>query len=107
MEVRVGIVALLVICLGLLPALCRAAEDSWSGEDKKKHIAVSSLIGVSAYVCFEKNTNWSEDRARLAAFLTTLGVGVVKELIDEEFSWKDMGANAVGAGIGIGITVAF
>ncbi len=72
-------------------------------EDKMKHATVSIIIGVVAYDFYHKKAGLTENQAKLAAFASALAVGTAKELSDSEFSWKDMAANSIGAGLGINI----
>lgn len=82
-------------------------EDKWTGTDKAKHVAVSCGISIFAYNYYKKNTDFSDSKAKTTAFLTALAIGAVKEFIDDEFSWKDMGANALGAGVGVVMSIEF
>ncbi len=71
--------------------------------DKVKHATVSIVIGVVTYDFYRKNTELTDNQAKLAAFASTLAVGTAKEISDGEFSWKDMAANTIGTGLGINI----
>lgn len=79
------------------------AEDKWIAKDKALHVTVSFTIGALIHRYIDKNINCTEDESRALTFLSTLGIGAVKESFDDEFSWKDMGANAVGAGVAASI----
>lgn len=68
--------------------------------DKTLHIIGSFGLTKASYVYYAKNTECNEDQARLAAFITALGIGFIKEMIDKKFDWKDIGADFIGAGIG-------
>ena len=81
----------------LFPKPCHA--ESWAAKDKFIHITVSFTIGALVHHLIDKNTNCTEDEARALTFFSTLGIGALKECLDEEFSWKDLGADAVGAGL--------
>ncbi len=72
-------------------------------KDKVKHATVSIVIGIVTYDFYRKNTQLTDNQAKLAAFAATLAVGAVKELSDSEFSWEDMAANTIGTGLGINI----
>lgn len=87
----------LTIFVFFLPIICLA--DEWIIKDKIIHITVSFTIGALIHQYIEKNTNRRNDELRALTFFSTLGIGAVKESFDDEFSWKDMGANAVGAGL--------
>ncbi|HHL45025.1 MAG TPA: hypothetical protein ENJ24_00490 [Gammaproteobacteria bacterium] len=84
----------------LLPAKNCIAEQAIP-TDKVLHTSISLLIGMAAYDFYRKNTNLTDNQAKLAAFVSTLAVGATKEFIDDEFDWGDMAANGVGAGIGV------
>ncbi|MBU4305334.1 MAG: hypothetical protein KJ893_06920 [Candidatus Omnitrophica bacterium] len=106
-----GMAGLLVfsMCLMCVPvfAFADSSDDEWGGTDKALHFTVSCGISILSYKYYRKNTEWSKGGSRAAAFATTLAVGAVKEFIDDEFNWKDMGADALGALVGIGFTVRF
>lgn len=91
---------LLLLFFLLLPS-CLRAETLLEQEDKKLHFAVSAILAwqfnVMAHQAYESNQD-----AFKVSMLSTLAVGLAKELIDEsernnEFSWKDMEANFLGA----------
>ena len=108
-----GIVAGRVFCLliaglAIIPLTWAAsADDEWTGTDKVKHFAVSFALSTLAYNFYLKNTEWSENSSKAAAFVSTMAVGVAKEFIDDEFSWKDLGADAAGAGLGVAVSIEF
>lgn len=86
---------LFVFCLLALPV---TAQDSWRGADKKMHFGVSGAFGIAAISQYP-NEPW---RAWGLAMIP----GLLKELSDASkggtgFSYKDMVANALGAGFGI------
>lgn len=72
-------------------------------KDKVQHATVSIVIGIVTYDYYRKNTRFTDNQAKLAAFASTLAIGTAKELSDGEFSWKDMAANTIGTGLGINI----
>ena len=87
------LLAALVICTSTV----HAEEDQWTGSDKAKHFAVSSIIGFGAYA-YSKN--------KLKAFGIALAPGVLKEISDSQkannhFSGKDLAWDALGAYAGV------
>ena len=79
-----------------IPALC-LAQDSWHGLDKRQHFAGSAVLsyGLSEVMSPEK------------AFLTTVGIGLAKEVYDYKHpdkhtaSYKDLVWDVAGAYVGI------
>ncbi|MFT5387036.1 MAG: hypothetical protein ACI9F2_000395 [Lysobacterales bacterium] len=77
------------------------------GEDKVAHSVVSVAIATVAYNVFKKTTDLTDNQAKVAAFLTTIAVGALKETIDDDFSAGDLGADAGGALLGAVIGFEF
>lgn len=65
------------------------------GSDKVMHVETCALIAVVAKRC---------SGSAVIGFVVALGVGLLKEMYDkatgEEFDWKDVAADAMGAAIG-------
>lgn len=73
------------------------AVDKW-GLDKVTHLLAGALVAVMAYLvaCMAGATK----AASLAAgFGLSIVAGVVKELLDERFDWKDLLATAIGGAV--------
>lgn len=83
-----------------------AEDDQWIGPDKISHFVAGCTLQIITYNFYRKNME-SEDKAEVAAFFTSVGLGAIKELIDDEFDWKDMVWNTAGAGIGVVINFEF
>lgn len=68
----------------------------WHQKDKQQHLTVSTGIATLTYGA--TNSAW-------ASFGACIGVGLAKELYDQQdygkFSSEDMQANAIGCGIGM------
>lgn len=78
------------------------AVEKW-GLDKVTHFLAGALVAVMAYLvaCMAGATQ----AASLAAgFGLSIVAGVVKELLDERFEWKDLQATAIG---GAAATIGF
>lgn len=79
----------------LLPALlllsspAKAQEDSWTGPDKKKHFVVSMASGFMVRSIFPDAHPWQRYSAALIP-------GLLKEVTDPVFSYKDMTVNFLG-----------
>ena len=80
----------------LIPALC-FAQDSWYGKDKRQHFAGSAVLSYGL----------SEVMSPNAAFLTSVGIGLAKEVYDYQHpekhtaSYKDFIADVAGAYVGV------
>lgn len=94
-------IKLLPLYLILAWASAAAAEDSWTGADKPKHIAASAISAVVTEALFDKHL------APLERFGVAMIPGVAKELFDMRkggsgFSGKDLVVDAIGVGLGMG-----
>lgn len=82
------------------------AVDKW-GLDKVTHFLAGALVAVMAYLvaCMAGATQ----AASLAAgFGLSIVAGVVKELLDERFEWKDLLATAMGgASATVGLIILY
>lgn len=73
------------------------AQDSWGGADKRAHATFSCFFGAGAAA-------WQRESPG-KAWLIAMIPGTVKEAADATtatgtgWSWKDIGANALGAGL--------
>lgn len=90
---------------GILLTLCAAstvpapaqAQDTWNGRDKRVHASMSCFFGAGAAA-------WQRDSPG-KAWLIAMVPGALKEATDATtatgtgWSWKDMAANALGAGL--------
>lgn len=78
------------------------AVDKW-GLDKVTHFLAGALVAVMAYL-----VSCMAGATQAASLATGLGLsivaGVVKELLDERFDWKDLLATAIG---GAAATIGF
>jgi len=100
---------IMVLCciLSSSPGFALDFDDTWIGPDKIVHTVVSCALSFLFYNLYKKNTSFSRNESCLAAFFTTISAGTVKELFDERFSAKDLTADAVGAGMGLGFAIEF
>lgn len=82
------------------------AVDKW-GLDKVTHFLAGALVAVMAYLvaCMAGATQ----AASLAAgFCLSIVAGLVKELLDERFEWKDLLATAMGgAAATVGLIILY
>ena len=80
----------------LIPTLC-LAQDSWYGKDKRQHFAGSAVLSYS----------FSEVMSPTNAFLTSVGIGLAKEVYDYKHpdrhtaSYKDFVWDVAGAYVGV------
>ena len=75
--------------------------------DKQAHVAVAYGLSLSGAVVLRRHDvpKW---QATLTAASATLAIGLVKELVlDDELSWADQGANAIGVSLSTGVVFAF
>lgn len=70
------------------------AVDKW-GLDKVTHFLAGALVAVMTYlvVCM---TGATQAASLATGFGLSIVAGVVKELLDERFEWKDLLATAIG-----------
>ena len=70
------------------------AVDKW-GLDKVTHFLAGALVAIVAYLvaCMAGAT---EAASLSVGFGLSIVAGVVKELLDERFEWKDLLATAIG-----------
>lgn len=82
------------------------AVDKW-GLDKVTHFLAGALVAVMA--CLVVSMAGAMQAASLAAgFCLSIIAGVVKELLDERFEWKDLLATAMGgASATVGLIILY
>lgn len=85
----------LALFAGFLAPAC--AQDSWTGEDKKTHFAVSLAFGFVGGRAYPDEP--------LKGFAVGIAPGVIKEILDSRpggsgFSMKDLAWDALGAALG-------
>lgn len=80
-------------------------------EDMKLHVAGSAIITAAAYTTCRAVFDGSKTTCRVTAIATSLAVGVAKELTDTHNTGsehaKDLGADALGTGLGLMISIPF
>ena len=69
-------------------------------EDKQFHIGFSVFTGIAGNAFAHQQLGWTKQEAWWAGLATALLVGAVKEITDDKFDWRDMGADAIGGTIG-------
>lgn len=82
------------------------AVEKW-GLDKVTHFLAGALVAVVAYLvaCM---TGATQAASLAAGFGLSIVAGVVKELLDERFEWKDLLATAIGgAAATIGLIILY
>ncbi|NUQ80494.1 MAG: hypothetical protein HUU10_02690 [Bacteroidetes bacterium] len=90
----------LLLCGNLFAAGQADSTDSWLGEDKLKHAAVSAWLTGAGLLVASHQTG-SSSRAREVVIPSVILIGLGKELADTAkpggyFSWKDLTADLVG-----------
>lgn len=84
--------------------------DRWWGQDKLQHVVVSSLWTLSTQYVLVNKAGWSKSGALPVSATAAAVVGLAKERYDASrpggtASAKDLVANAVGIGLGIGVII--
>ena len=82
------------------------AVDKW-GLDKVTHFLAGALVAVMAYLvaCMAGAT---QSASLATGFGLSIVAGVVKELLDERFEWKDLLATAMGgAAATVGLIILY
>lgn len=82
------------------------AVDKW-GLDKVTHFLAGALVAVIAYLvaCM---TGATQAASIATGFGLSIVAGVVKELLDERFDWKDLLATAIGGSAAtIGLVILY
>ncbi len=78
--------------------------DSWLGADKARHFTASFLMTGAVSRTLHVHGRESRSRSLAAGVAFTVSLGGLKEMLDRtgrgHASWKDMAANALGAGCG-------
>ncbi|MBX7117520.1 MAG: hypothetical protein K1X31_00835 [Gemmatimonadaceae bacterium] len=78
-------------------------NDRWFARDKLWHFAASAVIQSAGHGVLRSSGRSYPDASRTAAGLT-LGIGILKEVWDArghgDPSWKDLGADVAGTGLG-------
>jgi len=81
----------LLISMLMLSSTAQAVEL-----DKKKHFAAAGAISAATYLAMRQQ-GISRGRAYGGGIAAAMLVGVLKEIIDPKFDWKDVGYDALGA----------
>jgi hypothetical protein len=98
--------AALAVCLALAPRPAAADDLDLGDLDKQAHVAVSYGLALTGQVVLRRYDVPRWQAAAIAA-AATLALGTAKELVDDRFSFADMGANVIGVGLSVGIVFAF
>ena len=100
------VLILIFVAGAMIPCECFASsDDEWNGQDKALHVFAGFAGYTITYNYLIANTEVTQFQAKTLAACSVIALGAIKEATDEEFSWKDMGAN--GAGVSLGIVVNF
>lgn len=82
------------------------AVDKW-GLDKVTHFFAGALVAVMAYLVVGM-AGATQSASLATGFGLSIVAGVVKELLDERFDWKDLLATAIGgAAATIGLVILY
>ncbi|MEL7362954.1 MAG: hypothetical protein AAFN13_12845 [Bacteroidota bacterium] len=83
--------------------------DPWLGRDKALHVGASFLLTLSGQYMLVNKLDATEGEAWPLSATGALAVGLLKEIADSRrarnplFSWRDLAADAVGVGLGLGL----
>lgn len=85
------------------------AWGNWLDEpyDKYAHGAFGAAVTAGMYAGLNRGAKWDKQTSRLTAFGTAVGLGVLKELSDQNFDVEDLGATMAGSFIGLAFTFTF
>lgn len=84
------------------------AEDlDLHDQDKQKHVAACFVITTGSYLVYHQGFKLSKTRSLIYAAATSMAIGLAKELTDPKFSGADLGADAIGTGVGIILPITF
>ncbi len=91
------------------PGTAPTATD-WLASDKPVHVLAAYIAAGSGYAAGIE-TGWEPADRRRAAIATAVAASLAKEAFDvgvqgERWSWKDLGADAVGILLFVGLTLA-
>ena len=82
------------------------AIEKW-GLDKVTHFLAGALVAVMAYLVVSM-AGETQAASLATGFGLSIVAGVVKELLDERFDWKDLLATAIGgAAATIGLAILY
>ena len=82
------------------------AVDKW-GLDKVTHFLAGALVAVMAYLVVSM-AGATQAASLATGFGLSIVAGVVKELLDERFDWKDLLATAIGGSAAtIGLVILY
>ena len=82
------------------------AVDKW-GLDKVTHFLAGALVAVMVYLVVSM-AGATQAASLAAGFGLSIAAGVVKELLDERFEWKDLLATAIGgAAATVGLIILY
>lgn len=81
-------------------------------DDKLAHAGVSMGLTVGSYAVCRTLLDGPKTTCQVASALATMGLGVVKEVVDgnkntKKEHVKDLAADAVGVGLGLVFTIPF
>jgi len=108
--IKYNVIVLTVIsCLISFAPLAVGADafHNWSHTEELVHGVVGFGISFLAYNVYKKATKIDTIPAKIAAFLTTVAIGTIKELASDEFSGSNLGSAAVGGALGAVLAFEF
>jgi len=91
--------------LQVAPAAVKVHGDFWFARDKGDHFLVSAFLTGAGYYAARSELNASDPASLNLAAGFSLSMGIGKEVYDKYkrgglFSWKDLGADVLGIGLG-------
>ncbi len=91
-----------------MPAFGQSTADRWLGSDKPVHALAAYVAAGSGYGAGIESGRGPAERRR-AAIGVALAASLAKETFDvaqgERWSWKDLGADAAGILLFVGLTL--
>jgi len=92
---------LLLIVSSLQPFDVAEREDRWLAQDKLLHISLSSALVSTLYHLHRYRYGDSANSSQVFAAQVSISLGIVKEMSDAQFSYRDLIADLVGIAVGL------
>lgn len=95
-----------LICVFIIVCLLPLQSIAEIRPDHEKHIGATALVSTGVYA-LAKSGGHTKVESFLLGFGFALGLGLIKETMDDSFDMGDMGANTLGASVPILFTFEF
>ncbi|MFH1213000.1 MAG: DUF2279 domain-containing protein [Candidatus Neomarinimicrobiota bacterium] len=109
MKIWRPLILILLICTGLsavapVNVFDRKTSDKWFAMDKLKHFSTSLYMTTTMFYTQRRIIEMRQKNAALNSIGITISLGILKEVRDGSrknnyFSWRDLTADVLGAGV--------